>query len=93
MTLLQWSYFGKHLLPKIHPLTDKKVEDHSLFMFTVNNDGQLLNKMYTELAIGFLGLKVLDVGVLIMEDPNQVLDKKQLMKLPDVLRWNLIWLS
>ena len=33
-------------------------------------------KMYTELDLTFLGLKVLNVGVLIAEELNHVLDKK-----------------
>ena len=49
--------------------------------------------MYTELNLTFLGLKVPNVGMLIMEDQNQVLDKKNQTKLPGILGWNLIWLS
>ena len=50
-------------------------------------------KMYTELDLTFLGLKVPKVGVLIAEEPNQVLDKKHQTRLPDIIGWNLIWLS
>ena len=49
--------------------------------------------MYTELDINFLGLKVPNVGVLIIDDPSQVLDKKHQTKLPGIVGWNLIWLS
>ena len=49
--------------------------------------------MYTELDINFLGLKVPNVGVLIVDDPSQVLDKKHQSKLPGIVGWNLIWLS
>ena len=49
--------------------------------------------MYTELDINFLGLQVLNVGVLIIEDTSQVLDKKHQSKLPSIVGWNLIWLS
>ena len=59
----------------------------------VTNDGQLPVKMYTELDINFLGLKVLNVRVLIIEDPSQVLDKKHQPKLPGIVGWNLIQLS
>ena len=75
VTLLRQSYFDKHLLPKIQAVTSEKANAHHLFHLMVTNDGQLLVKMYTELDINFLGLKVLNMGVLIVEDPSQVLDK------------------
>ena len=71
----------------------EKAKAHQLFHLTVANDGQLPVKMYTELDINFLGLKVPNVGVLIVDDPSQVLDKKHQTKLPGIVGWNLIWLS
>ena len=50
-------------------------------------------KMYTELDLTFLGLKVPNVGILIAEEPTQVLDKKHQTRLPGIIGWNLIWLS
>ena len=91
--LLRQSYFEKHLLPKIQAVTSEKAKAHQLFHLTVANDGQLPFKMYTELDINFLGLKVLNVGVLIIDDPSQVLDKKHQSKLPGIVEWNLIQLS
>ena len=91
--LLRQSYFEKHLLPKIQVATSEKADAHHLFHLTVANDGQLPVKMYTELDINFLGLKVLNVGILIVEDPSQVLDKKHHSKLPGIVGWNLISLS
>ena len=52
----------------------EKADAHSLSLM-VNNDGQLPIKMYVELDLTFLGLKVPYVGVLIINKPNQVLDK------------------
>ena len=49
--------------------------------------------MYTKLDLTFLGFKVPKVGVLIAEEPNQVLDKKHQTRLPGIIGWNLIWLS
>ena len=40
------------------------------------NDGQLPMKMYTELDVNFLGLKVPNVGFFILEEPSRVLDRK-----------------
>ena len=93
VTLLRQAYFEKHLLPKIQVATGEKAKAHQLFHLTVTNDGQLPVKMYTELDINFLGLKVPNVGVLIVDDPSQVLDKKHQTKLPGIVGWNLIWLS
>ena len=91
--LLRQAYFEKHLLPKIQEATGEKAEAHQLFHLTVANSGQLPVKMYTELDINFLGLKVPNVGVLIVDDLTQVLDKKHQTKLPGIVGWNLIWLS
>ena len=93
VTLLQQSYFDQHILPKIKLATGEKADAHCLFKLTVANDGQMPIKMYTELDLTFLGLKVLKVGVLIAEEPNQVLDKKHQTRLPGIIGWNLIWLS
>ena len=93
VTLLRQSYFDQHLLPKIKVVMSEKAEAHQLFHLTVSNDGQLPVKLYTELDITFLGLKVLNVGILVVEDLSQVLDKKYQSKLPGIVGWNLVWLS
>ena len=93
VTLLRQAYFEKHLLPKIQVVTGQKAKAHQLFHLMVANDGQLPVKMYTKLDINFLGLKVPNVGVLIVDDLSQVLDKKHQSKLPGIVGWNLIWLS
>ena len=87
---LHWlpqSYFDQHILPKIKPATGEKANAHCLFKLTVANDGQMPIKMYTELDLTFLGLKVPKVGVLITEEPNQVLDKKHQTRLPGIIGW------
>ena len=92
VTLLRQSYLEQHLLPKIQALTSEKPKAHHLFHLMVTNDGQLPVIMYTELD-NFLGLKIPNVGILVVEDPSQVLDKKQQSKLPGIVGWNLVWLS
>ena len=82
--LLRQSYFDQHLLPKIKLATSEKAEAHQLFNLTIANDGQFLVKMYTELDITFLGMKVPNVGILVVEDPSQVLDKKHQSNLPSI---------
>ena len=66
-------------------VTSEKAEAHQLFNLTVANDGQLPVKMYTKLNITVLGLKMLNVGVLVIDDPSQVLDKKHQSKLPGIV--------
>ena len=34
-----------------------------------------------------------NVGILVVEDPSQVLDKKHQAKLSGIVGWNLVWLS
>ena len=91
--LLQQAYFEQLLLPKIKLVTGEKAEPHMLLKLTVANDGQLPIKMYTKPDITYLGLKVPNVGMLIVEDPTQVLDWKHQSKLPVIVGWNLIWMS
>ena len=93
VTLLQQSYFDQHILPKIKLATGEKADTHCLFKLTVANDRQMPIKMYTKLDLIFLGLTVREVGVLIAEEPNQVLDKKHQTRLPGIIGWDLIWLS
>ena len=86
-------YFNQHILQKIKLATGEKADAHNLFKLMVANDGQMPIKMYTELDLTFLGLKVPKVGILIAEEPNQVLDKKHQTRLPGIVGWNLIQLS
>ena len=78
---------------KIKLATGEKADTHCLFKLTVANDGQMAIKMYTNLDLTFLGLKVPKVGILIAEEPNQVLEKKHQTTLPGIIGWNLIRLS
>ena len=71
----------------------EKADAHSLFRLTVTTDGQMPIKMYTELDLTCLGLKLLNVGMLIAEEPKQVIVKEHQTKLPGDVGWNLIWLS
>ena len=93
VTLLRQLYFDQHILPKIKPATGEKANAHCLFKLTVANGGQMPIKMYTELDLTFLGLKVPKVVVLIAEEPNQVMEKKHQTRLPGIIGWNLIRLS
>ena len=92
VSLIHHVYFKEHLLPRIETPMCEKADAHVLFTLTVLNDGQLPVKMYTDLDINFLGLKVPNVGFFILEEPLSVLDRKHHIKLPGIIGWNLIWL-
>ena len=92
VSLIRYSYFKEHLLPKIEMPTGEKSDAHILFNLTARNDGQLPVKQYIELDINFMGLKVLNVGFLIIDERNKVLEKKHHTKLPGIIGWNLIQL-
>ena len=68
----------------------EKAYADTLFRLTVANDGQMPITMYTELDFTFVGLKVPNVGVLITEESNQVLDKENQTNLSGIVGWNLI---
>ena len=88
------SYFDQYIYcQKLNRQQVRRPTPHCLFKLTVANDGQMPIKMYTELDLTFLGLKVPKVGVLIAEELNQVLDKKHQTRLPGIIGWNLIQLS
>ena len=93
VTLLWQSYLNKYILPKLKLVTGEKADTHTVFRLTVANDGQMPIRMYTKLNLTFWGLKVPNVGVLVAEKLNQVLDKEHQTKLPGIVGWNLIWLS
>ena len=93
VSLICYSQFKEHLLPKIEAPTGEKSDAHILFNLTVANDGQLPVKKYVEIDVNFFGLKVPNVGFLIIDEPNRVLDKKHQTKLPGIIGWNLIWLT
>ena len=83
--LLRQSYFEQHLLPKVKLVISEKADAHSLFNLTVANDRQLPIKMYTKLDITFLGLKVPNAGMLIIDDPSLVLDTKHQSNLSGIV--------
>ena len=70
----------------------EKSDVHILFNLTAANDGQLPVKKYTELDVNFMGLEVSNVGFLIIDEPNKVLEKKHHTKLPGIISWNMIQL-
>ena len=74
-------------------VTGEKADAHTLFKLMVITDGQLLIKIYNKLDITFLGLKVPNVGVLIIDDPSQMWDRRHQSKLPGIVGLNLVQMS
>ena len=70
VTLICQSYFERKILPHIIPSSGEKAEAHQLFQLTAANNGKLPMSMYVELDLGFLGIMVPKVEVLITQEPN-----------------------
>ena len=89
VTLMCQSYFKWEILPHIIPSSREKAETHQLFQLTPANNGKLPVSMYVELDLDFLGIIVQKVGVLITQEPNELLDDHHKTKLPGTIGWNL----
>ena len=61
VSLICPTYFKEHFLPKIETPTGERAHAHVLFNLTVVNEGHLPVKMFMEMDICFLGLKVLNI--------------------------------
>ena len=85
--------FFRGVLPNIRPSGGEKAEAHQLFQLTAANHGKVPRSMYVELDLDFLGIVVPKVGVLISQEPNEVLDECHKTKLPGIIGQNLIKLS
>ena len=57
VTLLQQSYFNKHILPTIKLAMGEKADAHTLFKLTVAKDRLMTIKMHMELNFTFWGSK------------------------------------
>ena len=92
ITLTCQSIFEQEILPHIQPSNGEKAEGHQLFKLTAANNGKLPVSMYVELDLDFWGIVVPKVGVLITQDPGELLDTCHKTKLP-VVGWNLLKLA
>ena len=93
VSLIRYSYIKEHMLPKKEMPMGEKSDAHILFNLTAANDGKLPMRKYIELDVNFMGLKVPNVGFLIIDEPNKVLEKKHHTKVPGIIGWNLVWLT
>ena len=82
VTLMCHSYSEREILPNIILSSREKAEVHQLFQLTAANNGKLPMSMYVQLDLDFLGVMVLDIGVLITLEPYELLDEFHKTKLP-----------
>ena len=90
VTLIHQSFFEQEILPHVEPSDGEKAKAHQLFQLTAANNGKLLVSMYVELDLDFLGIVVPKVGILITQEPNELLETCHKTKLPGMVGWNLI---
>ena len=93
VTLIHQSFFEQEILPHIKPSDGEKANAHQLFQLTAANDGKLPVSMYVELDLNFLGIVAPKVGVLITQEPNELLETCHKTKLPGMVGWNFIKLA
>ena len=93
VTLICQSFFEQEILPHLKPADEEKAKAHQLFQLTAANDGKLPVSMYVELDLHFLGIVVPKVGVLITQEPNELLESCHKTKLPGMVGWNLVKLA
>ena len=93
VTLIRQSFFKQEILPHIKPSDGEKANAHQLFQLTAANNGKLPVSMYVELDLNFLGIVVPKVGVLVTQEPNELLESCHKTKLPGMVGWNLIKLA
>ena len=93
VTLIHQSFFEQKILPHIEPTDGEKVKAHQLFQLTTADNGKLPIFIYVELDLDFLGIVVSKVGVLITQEPNELLKTCHKTKLPGIVGWNLIKLA
>ena len=82
VTLICQSFFEQEILPHIKPSDGEKAKAHQLFQLTAANNGKLPVSMYVELDLDFLGIVVPKVGILITQEPNELLETCHKTKLP-----------
>ena len=93
VTLICQSFFKQEILPHIKPADGEKAKAHHLFQLTAAYNGKLPISMYVELDLDFLGIVVPKEGVLITQEPNELLETCHKTKLPGMVGWNLIKLA
>ena len=75
--LICQSFSEQEILPHIEPCNGEKAKACQLFQLTAANNGKLPISLYVESDLDFLGIVVPKVGVLITQEPNELLETCQ----------------
>ena len=93
VTLVCKEYFLKNILPLLQNSSGELAEAHSLFwLSTANNEVMPVSK-YFEADVTILGVKIPWVGLLVVKDPNTLLEPQHSTQILGVIRCNLIQLG
>ena len=93
VTLIHEAYFNKHILPLLHGSVEELAEAHLLFCLSATNNQDMPVSKYFEADVMIPGFRVPSVGVLVVKDPNTVLEPQYSTQTPGVIGCNLIWLG
>ena len=87
VTLICQRNFKQEILPHIIPSSREKAKAHQLFQLTAANNGKLPVSMYVKLDLHILGIVEPMVGVLITQEPTELLDEHHKTILPGIINW------
>ena len=92
-SLVKQTYFDQNIKPKFGPAKGLKAIPCNLYELKGVNGGEIPIKRYFEMTVILLGLKVPKVGILIVKDPNKIIETMKKTKLPSIIGWNLVKLT
>ena len=93
VTLRHEGYFTKNILPLLNKSPGELTEAHSMFWLSAANSEVMPVSKYFEADVTLLGFRILQVGSLVVKDPNVLLEPQHSTQLLEVIRCNLIWLG
>ena len=94
VTLVCEGYFTKHILPLLKGLAGDMTKSHSLFQLsTVKNQIMPVSKYFEADVMLLPGFTIPQIGFLVVQDPNTLLEPQHSTQLPGVIGCNLIWLG
>ena len=91
--LIHEAYFNKHILPMLRGSVEELAEAHSLFRLSAANNQDMPVLKYFKADVSILGFQIPSVGILVVKDPNTVLEPQYGTQMPGVIGCNLIWLG
>ena len=91
--LIREKYFNKNILPLLKRSAGDLNEAHSLFRLSAANNEVMLVSKYFEADVTLLGFTVPHVGLLVVKDPNTLLEPQHSTQLSGVIGCNLIHLG